>query len=124
MGYFKKDDRFGDKRGGNRRSFGGRNNDDRQMFEAVCSSCGKPCKVPFQPSGNKPVYCSDCFDRENQGGGQGRFDDRRRERPDYGGSRSGGGDYQTVMLLKEISSKLERIFMILETKGLPKESEE
>lgn len=23
----------------------------------------KPCKVPFQPSGNRPIYCSDCFRR-------------------------------------------------------------
>ncbi|HOG53748.1 MAG TPA: zinc-binding protein, partial [Bacillota bacterium] len=26
-----------------------------------CSQCGAPCKVPFQPSGDKPVYCSECF---------------------------------------------------------------
>ena len=35
----------------------------REMFDAVCSECGKPCKVPFQPSGNRPIYCSDCFRR-------------------------------------------------------------
>lgn len=33
----------------------------RQMYEAVCSSCGKTASVPFQPSGDKPVYCSECF---------------------------------------------------------------
>jgi len=33
----------------------------REMHDAVCSSCGKNCQVPFQPSGEKPVYCSDCF---------------------------------------------------------------
>ena len=42
-------------------SRGGRG--ERQMFDAVCSECGKPCKVPFQPSGNRPIYCSDCFRR-------------------------------------------------------------
>lgn len=35
----------------------------RQMFEAVCSECGKPCQVPFQPRNDRPVYCSDCFRR-------------------------------------------------------------
>ena len=35
----------------------------RQMFDAVCSSCGKPCKVPFEPRGDRPVYCSDCFSK-------------------------------------------------------------
>ncbi|NLI13902.1 zinc-ribbon domain containing protein [Pelotomaculum propionicicum] len=33
----------------------------RQMFPAVCASCGKDTEVPFQPSGDRPVYCSDCF---------------------------------------------------------------
>lgn len=33
----------------------------RQMFPAVCASCGVETEVPFQPSGEKPVYCRDCF---------------------------------------------------------------
>ncbi len=33
----------------------------RQMYPAVCSECGKNTEVPFQPRGDKPVYCSDCF---------------------------------------------------------------
>jgi CxxC-x17-CxxC domain-containing protein len=33
----------------------------RQMFEAICAECGKTAEVPFQPRGDKPVYCSDCF---------------------------------------------------------------
>ena len=33
----------------------------REMHSATCASCGKACQVPFQPSGEKPVYCSDCF---------------------------------------------------------------
>ena len=33
----------------------------REMFSATCSSCGKEAQVPFQPSGDKPVYCSSCF---------------------------------------------------------------
>jgi CxxC-x17-CxxC domain-containing protein len=40
------------------KDFGG----DRQaMYQAVCANCGKNCEVPFRPSGDKPVYCSDCF---------------------------------------------------------------
>jgi CxxC-x17-CxxC domain-containing protein len=31
------------------------------MFSAVCSSCGNEARVPFQPRGDKPVYCRDCF---------------------------------------------------------------
>jgi CxxC-x17-CxxC domain-containing protein len=33
----------------------------RQMFPATCAECGKSSEVPFQPRGDKPVYCSDCF---------------------------------------------------------------
>ncbi len=34
---------------------------ERQMYDAVCAGCGAPCKVPFQPRSDRPVYCSDCF---------------------------------------------------------------
>ena len=33
----------------------------RQMFPATCAQCGKSTEVPFQPRGDKPVYCSDCY---------------------------------------------------------------
>jgi len=35
----------------------------REMFSVTCSSCGQPAQVPFQPSGDKPVYCSTCFEQ-------------------------------------------------------------
>ncbi len=34
---------------------------NREMFTAVCASCGKEAKVPFQPREDRPVYCSECF---------------------------------------------------------------
>ena len=37
------------------------NGGTREMFDAVCASCGKACKVPFKPREDRPVYCSDCF---------------------------------------------------------------
>ncbi len=33
----------------------------RQMHAAVCAQCGKDTEVPFKPSGERPVYCSECF---------------------------------------------------------------
>ena len=33
----------------------------RELFETTCSECGCTCKVPFQPSNDRPVYCRDCF---------------------------------------------------------------
>ncbi|HKW78430.1 MAG TPA: zinc-ribbon domain containing protein [Candidatus Limnocylindria bacterium] len=35
----------------------------REMFSATCSNCGKEARVPFQPRGDKPVYCSSCFEQ-------------------------------------------------------------
>ena len=42
-------------------SKGGYRQEDREMFKATCGNCGKACEVPFKPTGEKPVYCSDCF---------------------------------------------------------------
>ena len=33
----------------------------RQMFPVVCAECGKDTEVPFEPRGDRPVYCSDCY---------------------------------------------------------------
>jgi len=50
---------FGGNRGGGSR-FGGRDR-ETSMHEAVCAECHKDCQVPFKPSGDRPVYCKDCF---------------------------------------------------------------
>jgi CxxC-x17-CxxC domain-containing protein len=33
----------------------------RQMFPVTCAGCGVETEVPFKPTGDRPVYCSDCF---------------------------------------------------------------
>ena len=40
-------------------SFGGRT--PRQMHPATCAGCGQMTEVPFQPRGDRPVLCSECF---------------------------------------------------------------
>jgi CxxC-x17-CxxC domain-containing protein len=61
---------------------GGGSRGAREMFSATCSSCGKEAQVPFRPSGDKPVYCSDCFQQRGGGsrggGGYGRSGGRGR----------------------------------------------
>ena len=34
---------------------------NREMFTTVCAKCGKEATVPFQPSNDRPVYCSECY---------------------------------------------------------------
>ncbi len=41
---------------------GGYGGGPREMFTATCSNCGREARVPFQPRGDKPVYCSECFE--------------------------------------------------------------
>ncbi len=33
----------------------------REMHTATCANCGKEAKIPFAPSSDRPVYCSECF---------------------------------------------------------------
>ena len=53
----------GDSYGGGRGGYGG---GQREMHTATCASCGKEAQVPFVPRGDKPVYCSDCFQQQRQ----------------------------------------------------------
>jgi CxxC-x17-CxxC domain-containing protein len=64
---------------------GGYGRQDRQLYSATCSGCGNEARVPFQPRGDKPVYCSDCFSKTRGSSGG-----------DYGGGGGYGGrrDYR------------------------------
>ena len=80
---------------------------NKQMFRVVCSNCGKDCDVPFKPTGDKPVYCSACF--EKMGGRDNRksFDGTRfRERQ--------GQTDQYKTQFEAINTKLDNIINILQ----------
>ncbi len=50
-------------------------------FKATCSECGDSCELPFRPSGDRPVFCSNCFKgKENSRPSQ--FSDRS-AKPSY-----------------------------------------
>ena len=42
-------------------SFGGKT--PRQMHPAACADCGVMTEVPFIPRGDRPVYCSACYNK-------------------------------------------------------------
>ncbi len=72
---------------------------DRPMFEAVCDECGNSCKVPFQPSGDKPIYCSSCFgDKKNAGGKE-----------------NGQPQVQYTDQFAALNQKLDKILQLLDT---------
>lgn len=39
----------------------GGGNYNRPKFKVTCSACGCETTVPFEPKGDRPVYCSDCY---------------------------------------------------------------
>lgn len=65
---------------------------DRVMYKAVCADCSKECEVPFKPSGNRPVYCKECFSKrrddnpfkeDRPGGGRHESREGRQKAPFY-----------------------------------------
>jgi CxxC-x17-CxxC domain-containing protein len=46
-------------RAARRRGFSSRT--EREYHDVVCDACGQETRVPFQPRGDRPVYCNDCF---------------------------------------------------------------
>ena len=56
----------------------------------VCASCGQTTTVPFEPRGDRPVYCKSCYKPKQAGGGGG--GGGRPGRGGGGGSGGGGGN--------------------------------
>lgn len=103
--------------GGGYRSGGGgyqrRDSGPRQMFSAVCDECGNNCEVPFRPSGDKPIYCSSCFEKR-EGGGQ-RRSTRRGGGPSSFEKRDNSGK-QLLDQVVSLNAKLDRILSVIEPK--------
>jgi CxxC-x17-CxxC domain-containing protein len=132
--------------GGFKKDFGqgGRGSEDREMFDAVCSSCGNDCQVPFKPNGSAPVLCKSCFAKQKdmEGGAPRRDsrddrgfrgDDRRSEKPRFDTRTSfkdgrpefaprrestGAPDPRIDMLVREMqgmNTKLEKLINLMST---------
>jgi CxxC-x17-CxxC domain-containing protein len=43
---------------------GGGGGPAREYFTALCGECGKEAQLPFKPRGDRPVYCSECFEKK------------------------------------------------------------
>jgi len=94
--------------------FGGRERRPLEMHEVICAKCGKETEVPFKPTGDKPVYCRDCFDKN--GGDRGRDSGRSFN------SSSGAG--MSAEQFSQINAKLDKIIAFLETIEIEEEVDE
>lgn len=41
---------------------------ERTLYKVICADCHNECEIPFKPSGDRPVYCKNCFAKRKQGG--------------------------------------------------------
>ncbi len=79
-------------RGGNSGGFKRRDFNDRssrgpvEMHQAICDKCGKECEVPFRPTSGKPVFCSNCFEKNEPS------QSRRSEPQEWNSRRSSSDD--------------------------------
>lgn len=65
---------------------------ERVLHKAICAECQKECEVPFRPSGDRPVYCKECFAKRKAASNSysDRPDNRREPSRDAGGFGSEG----------------------------------
>lgn len=108
----------GKKSGGNykRKSGGGGSFGDRKpMFNATCNDCGARCELPFKPSGGRPVFCRDCFKKQDDG-------DQRRtpQRFEPKGRDSSRELKEIIEQLKMIGSKIDSLAKAMSENSKPK----
>lgn len=128
--------RGGGFRGGNGGGFRGGNSGGRNMtiHKAICDECHKSCEVPFRPSGDKPIYCNECFSTkkgdDNRGGDRGprrNFGDRVANK-NFGNKGNQSFSKPTSVpandgvskQLNEMNSKLDRLLSAIEKLTTPK----
>lgn len=82
---------FGGKSFGAGKRFGDRDTGRPAMHKAICNQCGAACEVPFRPSGERPVFCSNCFKGQgNAGPRSNKFGAERQQRSHFGDKQMSG----------------------------------
>ncbi len=139
-GAFSKGGDFGGRpKFGGDRKFGGKPNFDRggdrggfssgrpELFPATCSSCGKGCELPFRPSGDRPVFCRDCFDKKDDARGHSSFQRTERPREFRTATREGGNNQSNDEVKKQLANleyKMDRILKMLEGSKMKESTKE
>jgi CxxC-x17-CxxC domain-containing protein len=90
--------RQSDERGHGKRDFG-RDSERPGMHKAICDECGNACEVPFRPTGDKPIYCRNCFKKDGNTGA--------------GGNSGNKNNDQFKEQIEALNDKLDRILKIL-----------
>ena len=86
------------------------------MHSATCAECGDRCEVPFRPTGERPVLCSNCF-RGNKptprnDGGRMSFPEKASNSEDLNSLKKE---------VTELSKKLDKVLLLLQRTNPVKE---
>jgi CxxC-x17-CxxC domain-containing protein len=92
------------------------------LHKATCTTCGKECEVPFKPIDGKPVFCRDCYKKQDHAGDTERparsfgakpsFRKEGFRKDSYTPSAAPASD-ETKKQLAEINVKLDKILAVL-----------
>ncbi|MFZ1289238.1 MAG: CxxC-x17-CxxC domain-containing protein [Melioribacteraceae bacterium] len=113
---------FGKRDGRDFRRDSERSSERPTMHRATCDHCGKDCEVPFRPTSGKPIYCSSCFDK-NQNKDQKKYSHERGDRNFSSGetrkrsfeTENDRGSDQLKKEIAQLNKKLDKILDILES---------
>lgn len=100
----------------NQRDSGRSSFEKRTMHKVICDKCGQSCEVPFKPTEGKPVYCRDCFRKEESPRQESRssYGSSRREfRPRHESSESRQESDKLAAEFQQINAKLDKILEML-----------
>lgn len=92
----------------------------KQMFKAECSKCHRSCDVPFKPNGKKPVFCSACFVRDDEGDSRGdsrgsyQKNEYRSERPSFSPKPVQQEDPRIGDIKRQLSAVDEKLEMLIQ----------
>ena len=108
--------------GFSRPSFGGACRPDsrgfdapKELYKTSCAKCQNACEVPFRPNGMKPVYCKDCFVRDEERSPRDSF-----PKKSFGGERTPARpqeDYRIGAILKELQSMNAKLEVLITASG-------
>jgi len=89
-----------------------------KKYDAICSTCGKRCEVPFRPDGSRPVYCTDCFGAPHDASSsKGKFPSRdfSSARPSFAPPAGGKSLADLERQIGAMNTKIDTMLRILET---------
>lgn len=114
---FNRSNKFGGKRNFGGGGFNKSSEGKPMLYKATCDECNQSCEVPFKPSGNRPVLCSDCFSGRSNAGPK-RFGGEQETRRYHPEDKQAHTSVNTNEIYKaqfeQLNNKLDKILKILE----------